>query len=394
MTPRYDVAIVGAGPVGMALSLMLSRLAPNPARIALFGQSANQVASGEQDPRTLALNEGSRESLRALAAWPDGTAVIRNIHVSQHGRLGRTCIRNTDFNVDALGHVAAYASLLDALQTRVNVSGIKRLPAVGAQSLRQSVGGSDGDDYPVTLGAQDDAPTSRLVILADGATGADLTRDYEQHAVLATARASQPLPEWAWERFRNEGPLAVLPHPAGEGLYSIVWCCKPTTAAQLQGESNEVFSKALTAAFGDRLGRLSSDSVRHVFPLALRARRQVVDGRIVAIGNAAQSLHPVAGQGLNLGLRDAEQLSHALSPWLAGLAAGASDTLDSRLTHYARSRRIDRLAIGTLTDLMPRIFATGLAPVEHACGAALLALDLSKTLRAPLARKLLYGVRS
>lgn len=393
MTTPYDVSIIGAGPVGMALALMLAQKAPHPERIALFGRGGAIVPGDARDPRTLALSEGSRLTLAALGAFPAHATPIRTIHVSQSGRLGRTLIEHTEFDVDALGHVTHYASLVDALEGRLHESGISRQDAVKPGEISQQ-NAAASLTHPVSL--QGTRPgQARLVIMADGAGGAggaDITRQYNQHAVLATARASRPRAAWAWERFRNEGPLAVLPHPASPGLYAIVWCCRPDTAARLQGLSRADFSHALTEAFGDRLGSLAAEGERHVFPLALKARARVVDRRIVSIGNAAQSLHPVAGQGLNLGLRDASQLSQALAPWLADAAQDAR--LDQALGRYAGNRRVDRAVTGLLTDIMPRVFATGLAPVEHLCGAALLALDVSQTLRAPLARHLLYGSRS
>ena len=390
MTTPYDVAIIGAGPVGMALALMLAQKAPRPDRIALFGRGGAVVPGDARDPRTLALNEGSRLTLAALDAFPVHASPIRTIHVSQSGRLGRTLIEHTDFGVQALGHVTHYASLIDALQARLHDSSISRHDAVKPGDIRQQAA-VQSVTHPVSLQGSHDGQ-ARLVIMADGAGGADITRQYNQHAVLATARASRPRAAWAWERFRSEGPLAVLPHPAGPDLYAIVWCCRPEAAARLQGLPQADFSRALTEAFGDRLGHLEAEGERHVFPLALKARRRVVDRRIVSIGNAAQSLHPVAGQGLNLGLRDASQLSQALAPWLADAENDAR--LDQALGQYAGNRRVDRAVTGLLTDIMPRVFATGLAPVEHLCGAALLALDVSRTLRAPLAHHLLYGSRS
>ncbi|RYF54043.1 MAG: monooxygenase, partial [Comamonadaceae bacterium] len=295
MTSRYDVAIVGAGPVGMALALMLASRVPDPSRIALYGRASVLASTDARDPRTLALNEGSRLALDAMKAWPAHSAPIRNIHVSQSGRLGRTLIQHTDFNVTALGHVAHYTTLTDALDARLRESGISRRDPVKAADIQQDDPGPAADSHPVRI-----ADTrARLVVVADGAGGADITRQYDQHAVLATARASQPRTAWAWERFRSEGPLAVLPHPAGDDLYAIVWCCRPETANRLQRMAEPEFSRALNDAFGDRLGTLHAQGERHVFPLALKARRQVVQRRLVAIGNAAQSLHPVAGQGLN-----------------------------------------------------------------------------------------------
>src|SRR5690606_8002040 len=167
--------------------------------------------------------------------------------------------------------------------------------------------------------------------------------------------------------------------------------CTPERADVLRHATDEVFSAALSEAFGDRMGHLSSaGGQRHIFPLQMRWKREVVQGRQVAIGNAAQTLHPVAGQGLNLGLRDAGLLAQWLGPWLQK-PDNAPDVL---LRRFAQARRGDRLVTAGLTDLLPRVFATGWSPVEHACGVALLALDVVPALRRPLARQLMRGLRA
>ncbi|MBU4613044.1 FAD-dependent monooxygenase, partial [Achromobacter sp. GG226] len=223
--------------------------------------------------------------------------------------------------------------------------------------------------------------------------GAVIARDYDQHAVLALVRASRPQPGWAWERFTREGPLALLPIRHGDDAqdtYSLVWCCAPAHAQALVALDDAAFGRALTAAFGDRLGELTSVSARQVYPLRLRWRREPVQGRCVAIGNAAQTLHPVAGQGLNLGLRDAEQLAQALRAWLHRPATDPTPLLAA----FGRARRADRTVTAGITDLLPRVFASGSPLVEHACGLTLLALDTIPALRRPLARQLMQGLRS
>ena len=383
----FDIAILGAGPVGRVLALMLARVAPDPARIALLAGNAPAPAAAAAapaaDPRVLAMNHGSRVLLESLQAWPERSADIRNIHVSQRGRLGRTLIQNTDFGVPQLGSVVAYTGLYAKLDERVADSGVTVLSGPPARIDRQ-----DGDGVRIRQGETE--LLCQVAVQSDGAGASDLRRDYGQHAVLTSAQATLPRRGWAWERFTAEGPLALLPHPQTPDAYSVVWCCAPERAAELAALDNAAFSQALSAAFGDRLGRLSSQAPRHVFPLALSARRAQVHGRVAAIGNAAQTLHPVAGQGLNLGLRDAARLAQTLGGWLAHPQGSPAPAL----TEFARARHVDRAITAGLTDLMPRVFATGLAPVEHACGLALLALDLASPLRAPLAQHLLQGFRA
>ncbi|MBB1628101.1 UbiH/UbiF/VisC/COQ6 family ubiquinone biosynthesis hydroxylase [Achromobacter sp. UMC71] len=383
----FDIAILGAGPVGRVLALMLARVAPDPARIALLAGAtpapAAPAAVPAADPRVLAMNHGSRVLLESLHAWPAKAADILNIHVSQRGRLGRSVIQHTDFGVPQLGCVVAYSALHAKLEECVAASGVTLLSGPPAQ-----VDGQDGDGVRIRQG--DAALSCRIAVQSDGAGASDVRRDYGQHALLTTAHATLPRRGWAWERFTPEGPLALLPHPQLPDAYSVVWCNAPERAAELAALDNTAFSQALSAAFGDRLGRLSCQAPRHVFPLALSARRALVQGRVAAIGNAAQTLHPVAGQGLNLGLRDAARLAQALGGWLA--QPNASPT--AALADFGRARQFDRVVTAGLTDLMPRIFATGLAPVEHACGLALLGLDLAAPLRAPLAQHLLTGFRA
>lgn len=383
----FDIAILGAGPVGRVLALMLARVAPDPARIALLAGSAPTPAASAAvpaaDPRVLAMNHGSRVLLESLQAWPERSADIRNIHVSQRGRLGRAVIQNTDFGVPQLGSVVAYSGLHAKLDERVAACGVTVLSGPAAAIERQ-----DADGVHITQG--DHSLLCRVAVQSDGAGATDVRRDYGQHAVLTTAHATLPRRGWAWERFTSEGPLALLPHPQTPDAYSVVWCSAPERARELAALDNAAFSSALSAAFGDRLGRLSSQAPRHVFPLALAARRAQVQGRVAAIGNAAQTLHPVAGQGLNLGLRDAARLAQTLAGWLARPEFSPT----SLLTEFAQARYVDRAITAGLTDLMPRVFATGLAPVEHACGLALLGMDLASPLRAPLAQHLLQGFRT
>ena len=384
----FDIAILGAGPVGRVLALMLARVAPDPARIALLAGSppvsvAPAAAVPAADPRVLAMNHGSRVLLESLQAWPERSADIRNIHVSQRGRLGRTLIQNTDFGVPQLGSVVSYSGLHARLDECVAACGVTVLSGPPAQIGRQDAEG-------VRIQQGDTALLCQVAVQSDGAGATDVRRDYDQHAVLTTAHATLPRRGWAWERFTSQGPLALLPHPQTPDAYSVVWCSAPDRARELAALDNAAFSRALSEAFGDRLGRLSSQAPRHVFPLALAARRAQVHGRVAAIGNAAQTLHPVAGQGLNLGLRDAARLAQTLAGWLAQPASNPGPAL----AEFAQARHIDRFITAGLTDLMPRVFSTGLAPVEHACGLALLGMDLASPLRAPLAQHLLQGFRA
>ncbi|HBP31676.1 MAG: FAD-dependent monooxygenase [Advenella sp.] len=380
----FDIAIIGAGPVGLALACALDKLPGIRPTVALFQADHPVMHNPARDTRVLALNHGSRVFLEQLQGWPGQYAAIETVHVSQKGRLGRTLITHTDFDVAALGYVVPYRAIHASLQQEVNVGHTLRLAGAPATVANEP------DSATASVSQNGKTYRARIVVQCDGAKPDTQLRDYNQHAIITSARAALPRPGWAWERFTCEGPLAVLPHPVFADAQSIVWCTSPARARELLTADDASFSRALTDHFGDRLGPFSVLESRHIFPLALSVSKNTVNGRIVTIGNAAQALHPVAGQGLNLGLRDVAGLLRALQPWLIDPAQDPQPAL----AVFAGARRADRGITRQLTDFMPRIFTTGNPLIEHACGLSLLALDLAKPLRRPLARHLLQGYRN
>lgn len=375
----FDIAICGAGPVGCVFALLLHQYNPTT-RIGLFGQKPPPSGS-VLDPRTLALNHGSRQLLEQLDVWPKRYAPIHTVHVSQQGRLGRTLITPTELDVDLLGCVVNYDDLLHGLRQTVQQQGISYLEVAApaqVQSTQHAIIHTDSTSY-----------TAALAVQSDGVRPNQLTRDYNQHALLATIQSSHPKKDWAFERFTANGPLALLPHPNQSDCYALVWCNSPSRTASLQGMDHCTFNTELMQSFGARLGELSLVSDRFDFPLALSAGPSLPAPYVVAIGNAAQTLHPVAGQGLNLGLRDTAQLALSLRPWLATPDLDPS----SALQQYAQQRRPDRWLTGTVTDVLPRIFATTNPLIQHACGLGLLSMDMLALARQPLARQLLQGLR-
>ena len=375
----FDVAICGAGPVGLALAAFLARRGVPGARIALIdGKSLGQAIS---DPRSIALSWGSVQLLDELKAWPLPATAIHQIHVSRRGQLGRSLMDRRDHDVEALGYVTRYGAVVDALARRCEAAGVVTLRPARVQALDETADG--------VLLALDDGRTVRaqVAVQAEGGIfgqqdGRARSRDYEQSAVIARVTSDAPIAHRAFERFTDEGPLALLPEDGPDGhQYALVWCVRPERAGTILDLDDTRFLQQLGDAFGTRLGTFTKVSPRVAFPLGLNAEARAT-ARTVAIGNAAQTLHPVAGQGLNLGLRDAAVLARQL-------ARGANS---AALGRFLEERAQDRkLTIG-LTDTMARAF-TGSKPLQPLLGLGLAALDLARPARTLLADLMMFGRR-
>jgi len=367
--PNVDVAIAGGGPVGGALALALSESAVSVARIA--------DEAGIAD-RPIALSHGSRLILERLGAWDRGGTPIETIHVSQQG-FGRTVIRCSDYALPALGYVVSYSDVVARLGRRT---------AVISGSLSSWEASADDVVLELALDGRSARMRARLLVLADGgmARGAERITDYGQRAVVAKVSAERAEPRTAWERFTMEGPLALL--PSGD-QHALVWSVAPGTAEELCRLPEREFLLRLRAAFGGRLGEFLSTGPRSAFPLSLRRSAIRPSPRVVAVGNAAQTLHPVAGQGLNLGLRDAWELARMLLD-----APKEKIGTSAFLSGYARGRTLDRYAGIGFTDFLVRMFSNSVAPLALARGAGLALLDVVPPARHFLARRMIFGARA
>ena len=219
-------------------------------------------------------------------------------------------------------------------------------------------------------------------------------RSYDQTALVGLVEVDKPQAHQAWERFTTEGPLALLPSHAGERFLNLVWCSAPSTA-QHRLELNEPdFLAALQHQFGSRLGQFISVRERRIYELGLNYRKEVAVGNAVWIGNAAQTLHPVAGQGLNLGLRDAYLLAEKLA-WFFSRPAplDSANSLNSLLQDYARTRNVDRKTTIGITDFLARVFTSHFFPVVFTRGLALSTLQWLPPLKTSLARQMMFGRR-
>jgi 2-octaprenyl-6-methoxyphenol hydroxylase len=339
-----DVLIRGAGPVGCVAALAL-RGSPHEVRLVDGGAAAPSF-------RPIVLSYASRLILERVGAWTSlAVTTIDTIHVSQAGAFGRMVLSAADAGVPALGYVVEYAQLVASLRKPLGeLLTTRELPA-------------------------------RCVVHAEGMSPDAEVKRYAQDAVVALVETAAAARSVAYERFTREGPLALLPFA---GRYALVWSLPPQKARALAAAPPSEFLRALNAAAGTRPGRALGVEARAVQPLSLRVRDARIGERSAYIGNAAQTLHPVAGQGLNLGLRDAWELAQIMRT--------SPDPGDgATLARFAARRRLDAGATIRATDLLAGIFLGANPLAAAARGAALTALDIFPAPRRFFARRMIFG---
>ena len=380
--------VIGGGPTGLLCASLLAQR-----RIPCVVVDARPLEQARRDARLLALSRGTWELLApVLGAGLPPRAPIREVHVSSAGDFGATRIAASDFDGADLGATVLYGDLLAALAAVVAAQPtIEVRRPVAASEVRQR---PDAIEVQLEDGA---SLTADLAIHAEGmsiADAGDVRGAADAWALLADVRlrpARDDLPAGsAFERFTRGGPLALLPTPrslgAGAGrVLSLVWCMRGAEAQRRSALADDELLGELQAEVGARLVRVTAMGPRRVVPLPQRRRMQVHQHRVVALGNAAQTLHPVAGQGFNLGVRDCFTLADEI-----GAAASVTDAL----ARYARRRQADRAAISALTGGLPALFASRFAPLAVARGLGLALLDAAPPLRRQLAQLLMFGVRS
>lgn len=369
------IAIAGAGPLGLAAALALQRRGQ---RVEVF--DARTAGATEQDTRTLALSHGSRELLELLGAWPTAYATpIRHILVSQQGGAGRTRIEAAELGLPALGYVLGARHLAAALRARVEAEAIP--VAYGRRIL---AGRADADAIPLDIDGEQ--RHAHLLLHCEGfvpEAEATRQRDYGQHALICVATPVAAHGDLAHERFTPRGPIALLPHGKD---YAVVWTVPAAEAESLAEAPDATWLDAINEALGG-LARLSALRERAHHPLGLRMRREITAPRCAWLGNAAQTLHPVAGQGFNLALRDVWELADTLGD-------AADPGAPALLARHARGRRLDREGAAGFTDLLVRSFSTDANLLTHLRGLGLSALDAVPPLRHFVAKRMIYGARA
>jgi 2-octaprenyl-6-methoxyphenol hydroxylase len=382
---EVDVAVVGGGMVGASL---VAGLIGTGVRLLLveavpFGASAQPSF----DERTTALGNASRRIFEGLSVWdaiaPEA-APIRAIHVSDAGRFGGARLLAGEQGIEAFGYVvpnrrigtALWGRLTEAAELSLRVPGQVEDVEIRAADVRLKVASA----------GRREAVTARLVVAADGAhsrirsaAGIEaLVEDYEQVAVVANVASDAPHGDTAHERFTPAGPLAVL--PLADGTLSVIWACRRDDAPRVLGLDEAAWLAELQARFGWRAGRFVRAGRRAAYPLRLTRAASPVATRTVLIGNAAQALHPVAGQGFNLGLRDAAMLAEVIAA--SGSDAGAAALLE----RFAAWRARDRSGVTRFTDGLVRLFGDERFGVGLLRNLGLLLFDLSPPAKRALAR--------
>jgi len=383
----YDVVIVGGGMVGASLALALAGTGRDV--VLIEGVAPGSVGQPSFDERSTALGNASRRIFEGLGVWramePDAAA-IRTIHVSDAGRFGFARLNAAEQGIEAFGYIipnrcigaALWAKLADAKGITLRVPARPQSVEIAPDRVRLAIADDRGPAESID---------ARLVVAADGAhssvraaagIGADV-EDYDQVAMVANVRADRPHDGTAYERFTSAGPLALL--PVRDGGYGVVWSAAPAEAQRVLSLSDAEFLRELQARFGWRAGAFTRVGKRASYPLKLTRAATTVATRAVLIGNAAQALHPVAGQGFNLGLRDAAMLAEVLAAPQTDDPGGAE-----ALARFEAWRAGDRGGVIRFTDGLIKLFGDARPGIGLARNVGLLLFDLTPPAKSALAR--------
>jgi len=381
---NVDIVIQGGGPVGLACTAWCLQKFPE-AKITLLDRNPiDDTGLAAADTRGVALSHGSKLLLDTINAWPTECADIYQVHVSQAGQFGRALMTREELKQEALGHIIRYRDIHLTLR--------RALRAIQTQSPNFIW-------RHIETNADVQHIQAKCIVHAEGGLfktqdWVETGRDYEQSALVGLVEVENAKPHQAWERFTSEGPLAVLPSHYGPNILNLVWCGSPASSQARLNLNDVDFLKSLQTEFGSRIGQFLKIQDRRLYELGLNYRKEITQGNEVWIGNAAQTLHPVAGQGLNLGLRDAYLLSEKLSTLFSKSEdQKTTAAIEASLQDYALSRKADRTATIGLTDFMARIFTSNLLPVVIGRGLALSALQWLPPIKTALARQMMFGRR-
>ncbi len=383
MTDSVDIVIAGGGPAGAAFALALR---DSEYSVCVVEQRW-APPTDDEDTRNLALTHGSRLILERLGVWEALAATpIETVLVSQQRGFGRAEFTAAEAGVPALGYVVRHAQLRRALAAVLERSNVRVLHGHAVRGVAADVANArvDVEDAAGTLLTIQ----AKLLAVADGGANADWAevkvRRYPEVALVCDVASQQPHRNRAFERFTPGGPLALLPVPHG---WSLVWITAPERAQALAMLNVTDFCRKLHTAFGGTLGDFTLLGARQTFPLTLKYAIAPRTPRTVLIGNAAQTLHPVAAQGFNLGLRDAWEFARTLVGRTADPGTAAV------LAAHRKLRRRDRIATTAFTDSLIRLFSNDIPLLRHARGIGLVALGAMPSVKKLFMRRMLFGSR-
>ena len=389
-----SIIIAGGGMTGATLALALSYLTQGSLPVTLI----EAIAPGERahpgyDGRAIALAAGTCQQLAAINLWPalaDCATPITHVHVSDRGHAGFVNIQAADYSVSALGNVVELHEVGNRLYQR-----LRKAPGVTLRCPEQVSRVEQHQEHVSVTLTNGEQLQGSLLVAADGshsrtaaACGIQWQQEaYQQIAVIANVTTQLPHQGRAFERFTQNGPLALL--PMSHGRSSLVWCHPPAAQSRIESWSDAEFLAELQQAFGWRLGRFTQAGRRTHYPLALQTATRTVTHRLALVGNAAQTLHPIAGQGFNLGIRDVMSLAETL-------AAAQRQQEDpggfAVLERYSQRRAADRAATVGVTDGLVRLFANRYLPLVVGRNLGLMTMDNLPWLRDRLAERTLGWV--
>ncbi|MBD3670213.1 MAG: 2-octaprenyl-6-methoxyphenyl hydroxylase [Gammaproteobacteria bacterium] len=395
----FDIVVVGGGMVGASLASALSGQGLRIAVVEARPFSAPDHASF--DDRSVALSWGSHRILDSLGLWQAldlaGVCPIETIHVSDRGHIGSARLRAEDEGVEALGYVVENRVLGSVLAQRF--AEMDDVTLFSPATPRAVDIGPNRARLRLQHGEETLDIDAALLVAADGGDSLlrqwqgieTFQRDYGQTAIIANVATAQAHHNVAYERFTDTGPLAMLPLSApvgtgleGQGRCSLVWTAQNSEVETIMGWDEATFTQRLQARFGHRLGDITHVGLRSAYPLRMMQVREAVRERLVVIGNAAHMLHPVAGQGFNLGLRDVASLAQLV---VDGHRIGHDIGDMALLSGYRQGRRNDTLRTLFFTDSLVRAFSNDFKPLALLRNLGLLALDTVPALKHQLARQ-------
>ena len=390
MRSKVDIAIVGSGLVGSSLAIALSSLSSDYSIALIDSQPLAKInfKADQLDGRSIALALSSKKMLTALGIWNAiqvSATAIENIHISDQGQFGATRLNSKRYQVESFGYLVPAEHLIHTLNCQVDkLKNITRLQPFKVSNIESL------DDQVEVTGDRGETIQAKLLFAADG-TNSFIRKSlaieveekqYRQCAIVGSVKCESEHSNTAYERFTDEGPLAFLPRK--DNLCGFIWMNPTDTAKINMALDDKVFQKKLQSAFGFRLGHFKDVSKRFSYPLALTMSKKRVLGRVLLVGNAAQTLHPIAGQGFNLALRDIAEVTEILS--VVDLSSNESD-LERKLVEYARNRQPDIEKTIRFTDRLNFLFSADYPVLAQSRGLGLAMLGAIPVLEERLVKQ-------